>query len=99
MEVNGMKDEKSKSINNNNYVLNVSSWPQAIAHIDADAFFVACEVATNPTLKDKNVVVGKERGIVTALSYSAKARGIKRGMLISEAKRICPDLVVIESDY
>ena len=81
------------------FVLSVASWPQAITHIDADAFFVACEVATNPTLKDKNVVVGKERGIVTALSYSAKARGIKRGMLISEAKRICPDLVVIESDY
>ncbi len=81
------------------FVLSVASWPQAIAHIDADAFFVACEVATNPTLKDKNVVVGKERGIVTALSYSAKAKGIKRGMLISEAKRICPDLVVVESDY
>ena len=81
------------------FVLSVASWPQAIAHIDADAFFVACEVATNPTLKDKNVVVGKERGIVTALSYSAKAKGIKRGMLISEAKRICPDLVVIESNY
>jgi len=81
------------------FVLSVASWPQAIAHIDADAFFVACEVATNPTLKSKCVVVGRERGIVTALSYSAKAKGIKRGMLISDAKRTCPDLVVIESDY
>jgi len=81
------------------FVLSVASWPNAIAHIDADAFFVACEVATNPTLKDECVVVGRERGIVTALNYSAKAKGIKKGMLISEVKRICPDLIVIESDY
>ncbi len=99
MEFNGMKYAKSKPLNNNNYVLNVSSWPNAIAHMDADAFFVSCEQAVNPSLSAKCVVVGRERGIVTALSYSAKARGIKRGMLISEAKRICPSLIVVESDY
>ncbi len=86
-------------MSNNDHVFSVSSWPNAIAHIDADAFFVACEVATNPSLQNKCIVVGKERGIVTALSYSAKAKGVKRGMLISQAKKICPSLVVIESDY
>ena len=88
-----------KPMDNKNHIFNVSSWPNAIAHMDADAFFVSCEQAANPSLSDKCVVVGKERGIVTALSYSAKSRGIKRGMLISEAKRICPSLIVIESDY
>ncbi len=92
-------DIKYKPMDNKNHIFNVSSWPNAIAHMDADAFFVSCEQAANPSLSDKCVVVGKERGIVTALSYSAKGRGIKRGMLISEAKRICPSLIVIESDY
>lgn len=86
-------------MSDNDYVFSVSSWPNAIAHIDADAFFVACEMATDPSLQNKCVVVGKERGIVTALSYQAKAQGLIRGMLISQAKKICPSLVVIESDY
>lgn len=77
----------------------VHSWPKAIAHIDADAFFVACERALNPSLNGKCVAVGKERGIITALSYEAKAKGVKRGMRSFEAKKICPRLIVIESDY
>ena len=77
----------------------VHSWPKAIAHIDADAFFVACERALNPSLNGKCVAVGKERGIITALSYEAKAKGVKRGMRSFEAKKICPGLIVIESDY
>ncbi len=80
-------------------MFSVSSWPKAIAHIDADAFFVECERATNPYLKDRCVATGKERGIITALSYEAKAKGIKRGMMVYEAKRICPEIVIIESDY
>ena len=77
----------------------VRSWPKAIAHVDADAFFVECERVTDPSLRGKCVVVGRERGIVTALSYEAKSRGVKRGMRIFEAKNICPEVVVIESDY
>ena len=63
----------------------VHSWPKAIAHIDADAFFVACERVLNPSLNGKCVAVGKERGIITALSYEAKAKGVKRGMRSLEA--------------
>ena len=77
----------------------INSWPKAIAHIDADAFFVACERALNPSLNGKCVAVGKERGIITALSYEAKAKGVKRGMRTFEAKKLCPGLIVIESDY
>lgn len=79
--------------------LMVYDWHNAIMHIDADAFFVACEQATNPGLLGKPVVVGRERGIVTAASYQAKARGIKRGMRIWEVKKVCPEALVINSDY
>lgn len=74
-------------------------YPRAILHIDGDCFFAACEVARNPKLKGKPVVIGKERSMVTALTYEAKARGVTRCMLISEAKKMCPEVVVIESDY
>lgn len=74
-------------------------YPRAIIHVDGDSFFAACEVAKNPSLKGKPVVTGKERGIISAATYEAKARGVTRGTSIQEARRICPDLIVIDSDY
>lgn len=59
--------------------LSLRSFPRAIVHIDADAFFAACEQARDPSLKGKPVVTGKERGIAAAMSYEAKALGIKIG--------------------
>ncbi len=79
--------------------LTIQSWPRAILHIDADAFFASCEQAVNPELKGKPVITGKERGIVAAASYEAKAKGIKRGMRIFEVKKICPDAIILPSDY
>ncbi|MGC8790653.1 MAG: DNA polymerase IV [Desulfurella sp.] len=84
---------------NTGKVICTHTWSSAIAHIDADAFFVACEQALNPSLKGKCVAVGKERGIITALSYEAKQKGIKRGMRLNQAKNICRDLIVLESHY
>ena len=79
--------------------LTIYSWPRAIMHIDADAFFASCEQAIRPELKGKPVVTGKERGIVAAASYEAKARGVKRGMTLPEVKKVCPDVIVMPSDY
>lgn len=79
--------------------ITISSWPRAILHVDADAFFASCEQANDPSLRGKPVITGKERGIVAAASYEAKARGIKRGMTISEVKKICPDAIILPSDY
>src|SRR5215475_4055463 len=79
--------------------LTLRSFARAIVHIDADAFFAYCEQAVNPTLKGKPVVTGKERGIAAAVSYEAKARGVKRGMTIREIKKLCPDAIHLPSDY
>jgi len=79
--------------------LNIHGFPQAILHLDANAFFASVEQALNPELKGKPVVVGKERGIVTAVSYEGKALGIKRGMTIAEVKRRFPQCIILESDY
>ncbi len=82
-----------------NQPLTISSWPQAILHLDADAFFASCEQAIHPELKGRPVITGKERGIVAAASYEAKARGVQRGVRLSEVKKLCPDAVILPSDY
>jgi DNA polymerase IV len=83
----------------NSQPLTIHSWPKAILHIDADAFFASCEQAIHPELKGQPVITGKERGIVAAASYEAKAKGIKRGMSLYEVKKVCPDVVILPSDY
>jgi len=77
----------------------LSSYPQAIVHIDADAFFASVEQASHPQYKGKPLVTGGERGIIAAASYEAKALGIKRGVSIFEAKKLCPKLIVLPTDY
>ncbi len=72
---------------------------KVIFHMDGDAFFVACEVAKNPKLRGLPVVTGEERGIVSALSYEAKALGIKRGMPIFKLKKEFPQVLVLPGDY
>jgi DNA polymerase-4 len=79
--------------------LTIRSWPRAIMHIDADAFFASCEQAIHPELKGRPVITGKERGIVAAASYEAKAAGVTRGTRLSEARKACPGAVVLPSDY
>jgi DNA polymerase-4 len=79
--------------------LTIRSWPRAILHLDADAFFASCEQAIHPELKGRPVITGKERGIVAAASYEAKALGVVRATMLSEAKKACPEAVILPSDY
>jgi len=74
-------------------------YPRAIVHIDGDCFFAACEVMKNPKLKGKPVIIGAERVIVSSLTYEAKVRGVTRGMQLHEVKRICPEVIILPSDY
>ena len=83
----------------NTQPLTIRSWPQAILHMDADAFFASCEQAIHPELRGKPVITGKERGIVAAASYEAKARGVKRGMGYIDVKKVCPEAIIVPSDY
>ncbi len=79
--------------------LTLHSYPKAIIHVDCDAFFASVEQALNPELCGKPVITGKERGIAAAMSYEAKRRGVTRGMRLFEIKRVCPDAVILPSDY
>jgi nucleotidyltransferase/DNA polymerase involved in DNA repair len=50
-------------------------------------------------LRGRPVVTGKERGIASSMSYEAKARGVTRGMPLHEIRRLCPECVIVPSDY
>lgn len=76
-----------------------NSYPRAILHFDGDAFFASVEQAKNWKLRGKPVVTGGERGAATSLSYEAKARGVHRSMPMHEIRRICPEVVIVSSDY
>jgi DNA polymerase-4/DNA polymerase V len=76
-----------------------STCTKYILHLDADAFFASCEQAIHPEYRGKPVVTGKERGIVSAASYEAKKFGIKRGVPLWDVKKLCPEAIIVPSDY
>jgi DNA polymerase-4 len=67
-----------------------------IVHLDADAFFVSCELALKPELRGtKCAVGGSERGIISSASYEARACGVYTPMPTQRALKICPDLIML----
>ncbi|MFO0702939.1 MAG: DNA polymerase IV [Candidatus Andersenbacteria bacterium] len=76
-----------------------ANWSRAILHIDADAFFASCEQAIHPELRGKPVVVGYERGVVTAASYPAKALGVTRGMPTYQVRERFPSVIIAASTH
>ncbi len=72
---------------------------RAIIHMDGDAFFASVEQAKDWRLRGKPVITGGERFIAASMSYEAKARGVTRAMRLDEIRRICPDAIILPSDY
>lgn len=68
--------------------------------IDMDAFFASVEQQANPTLRGKPVaVIGSgARTVVVTRSYEARRFGVKTGMTVYEAKRLCPQLIFVVGD-
>jgi len=72
-------------------------WPRIIAHADMDAFYASVEQLDNPTLVGKPVIVGPKslRGVALTCSYEARVFGVKSAMPMAEARRRCPDALVV----
>jgi DNA polymerase IV (DinB-like DNA polymerase) len=75
-------------------------------HIDMDAFFASVEQYRHyPELVGQPVCVGHDpkkgrgRGVVRAASYEARKFGVKSGMPVSKAYRLCSDAIFVEGDF
>src|SRR5258708_4455212 len=73
-----------------------------ILHIDFNNYFATIEQQANPRLRGKPIgVTGgdrMERTVLGAASVEAKLRGVKGGMTIPEARRICPEIILVRGD-
>lgn len=75
-----------------------------ILHIDMNAFYSACHAAKDPK-RYKGVptaVAGNpetRHGVIVTASYEARARGVKATMLVMQAQRLCPELIIIAPDF
>lgn len=75
---------------------------RTIIHIDFNSFFATVEQQANPRLRGKPIgVTGGDRltrTVIGAASVEAKLRGVKTGMRIPEALKLCPDLILVKGD-
>lgn len=75
-------------------------WSHAIAHVDADCFYVSCELVRRPELRGKPLcVLSSQDACVVAKTYDAKAAGIKTGMTLWEARRCLPEATFLSADF
>lgn len=72
-----------------------------IIHVDMDAFYAAVAQLDHPELRGKPVAVGRseQRGVVSAASYEARKFGVCSAMSGVMAKKRCPELIFVRSDF
>ncbi|NWF87402.1 DNA polymerase IV [Candidatus Bathyarchaeota archaeon] len=83
----------------------MSEKKRIILHVDMDHFFTAVEEREHPEFKGKPVIVGadpkegKGRGVVSTCNYEARKFGVRSGMPISRAWKLCPEAVYLPVNY
>ena len=76
-----------------------------IFHLDMDHFYTAVEERERPEIKGNPVIVGadpkegKGRGVVSTSNYEARKSGVRSGMPISQAWRLCPEAVYLPPNF
>src|SRR5262245_38163829 len=71
--------------------------PAGILHADLDAFYASVEQLLDPSLRGKPIAVGG--GVVLAVSYEAKAFGVRGGMPARRARELCPQLRFVTGHF
>jgi DNA polymerase IV (archaeal DinB-like DNA polymerase) len=83
----------------------MSEKERIIIHVDMDHFYTAIEERERPELKGKPVIVGadpkegKGRGVVYTCTYEARNFGVRSGMPISKAWKLCPTAVYLPPNF
>ncbi|MEK4486273.1 DNA polymerase IV [Psychrobacillus sp. FSL H8-0484] len=74
-----------------------------ILHVDMNSFYASVEQAHDPTLKGKAIAIAgnpkERRGILVTCSYEARAKGVYTTMSVWEAKRKCPNLILLPPNF
>lgn len=72
-----------------------------IIHIDMDAFYASVELRDRPELKALPVVIASHhpRAVIAAASYPAREFGLRSAMSMTQARKRCPQVVVIEPNF
>ncbi|WP_425495040.1 DNA polymerase IV [Ornithinibacillus caprae] len=74
-----------------------------IFHIDMNCFYASVEAAYNPALKGKPLAIAgnpeERRGIIVTSSYEARAKGVKTTMPLWQARKLCPNLIVMRPNF
>ncbi|KAH9935682.1 uncharacterized protein B0H18DRAFT_976825 [Fomitopsis serialis] len=71
---------------------------QIIVHVDMDAFYANVELLDNPSLRGKPFAVSG-KGVLTTASYEARKFGARSGMSSFIAKKLCPELILVETHF
>ena len=81
--------------------LEFSGKPLRFMHIDLNSCFATVEQQANPLLRGRPVAVAaynSPKGVIIAPSVEAKRLGIKVGFRVMDAKKVCPDIKILEPD-
>lgn len=72
-----------------------------IIHIDMDAFYASVELRERPDLKHLPVVISSHhpRAVIAAASYPAREFGLRSAMSMTQARKLCPQVVIIEPNF
>lgn len=76
---------------------------KVIFHVDMNSFYASVEMAYNPKLKGKPIAIAgnpnERKGIIVTSSYEARAKGVRTTMPLWQARKLCPNLIVIRPDF
>lgn len=76
---------------------------RVIFHIDMNCFYASVEMAYDSDLKGKALAIAgnpeERKGIIVTSSYEARAKGVKTTMPLWQARRLCPELVVLRPNF
>ncbi len=83
----------------------MSEKKRVIFHLDMDHFYTAVETRERPEINGKPVIVGADpkggngRGVVSTSNYVARKAGVRSGMPISRAWKLCPEAVYLPPNF
>jgi DNA polymerase-4 len=74
-----------------------------IFHVDMNSFYASVEMAKDPSLRGQPLAVAgnveERKGIIVTCSYEAREKGVKTTMPLWQAKKLCPNLIVVPPDF